>query len=118
MGQLVSDVTDVLNNKKAEKQADGERKKILLQIAQDEKNKINLVKKALATQRAKHGAAGMSAGGLTEKAVLERLRGEVEEPFDEKKKTNLEKLKNVKANKKNILPALISQLSKLKNEVF
>jgi hypothetical protein len=118
MGQLVSDVTDVLNNKKAENAANGERKKILSQIAQDEKNKINLVKKALAAQRAKNGAAGMSADGLTEKAVLERLRDEVEEPFDEKKKTNLEKLKNVKANKKNILPSLISQLSKLKDEMF
>jgi hypothetical protein len=64
----------------------------------------------LAAQRAKYGAAGMSAKGMTENAVLERMRGETEEPFDERKKTNLEKLKKTKANQKSLLPFLLAQL--------
>ncbi|MDR0726808.1 MAG: hypothetical protein LBF37_01970, partial [Rickettsiales bacterium] len=54
------------------------------QIAEDEKTKANLVKKALAAQRAKYGASGMSSKGMTEEAVLKRLKGETEQPYDEK----------------------------------
>jgi hypothetical protein len=106
-------VTDILNNKKASKEAETERKKILAQMAQDEKTKSNLVKKALASQRAKYGAAGMSAKGMTEDAVLRRLRFETAQPYDDRKKTNLDKLKSVKANKKNILTSLISRMDDL-----
>lgn len=113
MSQIVSDVTDILNNNKSEKEADNSRKKIFAQIAADEKAKTNLVKKTLATQRAKYGAAGMSSSGMTEEAVLKRLREETEEPYNEKKKTNLEKLKNVKAKKTNLLGSLVSNLDNL-----
>ena len=85
----------------------------MTQIAADEKTKTNLVKKTLAAQRAKYGASGMSSDGMTEDAVLQRLRDETEEPYNAKKKTNLEKLKNVKANKKNLLTSLVSNLDKL-----
>ncbi len=113
MGQIVSDVTDVLDNRKAKKEASTERKKILSQIAEDEKTKANLVKKALASQRAKYGASGMSSKGMTEEAVLKRLRDETEQPYNEKKRTNLEKLKSVKSNKKNMLTTLISRFDEL-----
>lgn len=110
MGQIVSDVTDVLNYKKSKKEAETERKKVLSQIADDEKVKTNLVKKTLAAQRAKYGAAGMASQGMTEDAVLKRLRDETEEPFNEKKKSNQDKLKKIKVTKPNLLKSLVSQL--------
>ncbi|MDR1361195.1 MAG: hypothetical protein LBJ18_02700 [Rickettsiales bacterium] len=113
MGQLVSDVTTVLNNKKANKEAESDRQKILAQIANDEKAKANLVKKALATQRAKYGADGMSDKGITEEAVLKRLRGETEEPFEEKKKANLEKFSKIKNTKTNLLKTFLSRFDDL-----
>ena len=113
MGQIVSDVTDVINNKKAEATADSKRKQILAQIAADEKTKTNLVKKALAAQRAKNGASGMSSSGMTEEAVLKRLKEETEEPYNTKKKNNLAKLKDIKANKTNLLNSLVSDIDKL-----
>jgi hypothetical protein len=111
MAQLVTDVTDILNinsdYKKDKKEAATERKKILEQIALDEKAKANLVKKTLATQRAKYGAGGASNKSMTEEAVLKRLREETEEPFVQKKKTNEEKLKGIK--KPNLLKMLVSK---------
>ena len=113
MGQIVSDITDVLNNKKAKTETESARKKILSQIATDEKNKTNLIKKVLAEQRAKYGATGMTGKGITEEAVLKRLREETATPFEEKKQTNLEKLKNTKAKKTNLLTSLVSRLDEL-----
>lgn len=113
MAQMASDVTDILNNKKAKKEAESQRKKVLAQIAADEKTKANLVKKALATQRAKYGASGMTSKGMTEEAVLKRLREETEAPYDEKKKANTEKLKSIKPNKKNMLPSFLKRLDSL-----
>lgn len=115
MAQVVSDVTEILDYKKAKKEAKSERKKILSQIAEDEKTKTNLVKKALATQRAKYGAAGMSGAGLgmTEEAVLKRLKDETEQPYEEKKRTNLEKMKKAYAKKPNILKSLLSRLDNI-----
>lgn len=113
MGQLVDDVTDVINNKKEAKEAASARKKILAQIADDEKAKTNLVKKNLAAQRAKYGASGMTGKGMTEEAVLKRLKNETEEPFEDKKKTNLDKLSKIKANKKNLITSLISRLDQI-----
>lgn len=113
MGQIVSDVTDILGNKKADAQANSERKKILSQMANDEKAKTNLIKKVLASQRAKYGSSGMSGDGMTEEAVLKRMRDETAEPYDTKKKNNLEKLKSVKANKKNLVGSLLSDFGKI-----
>ncbi|MDR0967730.1 MAG: hypothetical protein LBL75_02775 [Rickettsiales bacterium] len=113
MSQLVTDVTDILDNKQDKKAAESERKKILEQIKADEKTKTNLVKKALATQRAKFGAAGMSANGITEEAVLKRLREETEEPYAEKKKSNLAKLSATKTKKSNLLKSMLGRIGDL-----
>ena len=56
MGQLVSDITTILDYKNAKKQEKSERQQILSEMATNDKTKNNLVKKALATQRAKYVA--------------------------------------------------------------
>jgi hypothetical protein len=109
MGQIVTDVTDILDYKDAKKSAKNQRQEILKKMADDETEKTNLVKKVLATQRAKYGAAGMSSNGITEGAVLKRLRSETAAPFEEKKQDNLKKLKNTKAKKVNLLEKLLSR---------
>lgn len=113
MGQLVSDVSEVLNYKDAKKQASTTRKQILAQMAEDEKTKTNLVKKALAAQRAKYGASGMTNKGMTEDAVLKRLQGEVAAPYEEKRKTNLEKLRTTRAKKPNLLKSVLSRFDNI-----
>lgn len=115
MGQVVSDVTEVLDYRKAKKEAKTERKKILEQMSNDEKAKANLVKKALATQRAKYGATGMSGAGrgMTEEAVLKRLREETEEPYNEKRRTSMEKLKQAHAKKPNYVKSLLSRFDEI-----
>lgn len=110
MGQLVSDVTQILDAKKSNKQANNSRLEILEQIAKDEQAKTNLVKKALASQRAKYGAAGINASSTSAGSVLKRLRDETEQPYNDKKQANLQKLKNIKTNKKtNLLKTLLSR---------
>ena len=114
MGQIISDVTDVLDYKENKKQAKAAKKQILRDIIADDMEKQNLVKKVLASQRAKYGAAGMSADGLTEEKVLARLKAETEKPYEDKKQANLKKLKNTKAaKKKNLLTTMIARLEKL-----
>ena len=113
MGQLVSDVTKVLDYKESKKNAETERQKILAQMAEDESTKTNLIKKVLAEQRAKYGASGTSGDGFSEKAVLKRLREETSEPYDNKRKNNLEKLNNVKAKKVNLLKTWLSNIDKI-----
>ena len=113
MGQIVSDVTDLLDYKDAKKAAKTQRKEILSQMASDEKEKINLLKKALATQRAKFGASGMSTSGISEGAVLKRLESETSAPYEEKRKSNLKKLKSAKATKPNLLKTLLSRIDEL-----
>lgn len=114
MAQIASDVTDILEYKKSKKEAKSERKQILAQMAADEETKSNLVKKALAAQRAKYGAAGMNASrGMTEEAVLKRLREETEQPYEEKRRTNMEKLKKVKVKAPNILKSVLSRFDQM-----
>ena len=93
MGQLVSDVTKVLDYNNSKKEAKNQRQKILEQIASNENTKTNLIKKVLSEQRAKYGATGNSGTSLSEDAVLKRLRSETAQPYEEKKKTSLEKMK-------------------------
>lgn len=109
MGQLVSDVTEVLDYKDSKKQAKSQRQEILRQMAEDEKTKNNLVKKALATQRAKYGASGMSAGGITEGTVLKRIKSETEEPYNTKRAANISKLKQTKVKKPNLLKTWLAR---------
>ncbi|MDR1337910.1 MAG: hypothetical protein LBJ73_02685 [Rickettsiales bacterium] len=112
MGQIVSDVTTILDYNKSKKEAKTQRQKILAQIAEDEKNKTNLVKKALAAQRAKYGADGMSSKGITEGAVLKRLKSETEQPFDEKKRLNMERYRSIKPDNHNLLKSILKRLGK------
>ncbi len=109
MGQIVSDVTEILDYNKSKKEASSQRKKILADMARDEQTKTNLVKKALATQRAKYGASGMSGASMTAGAVLKRLKSETEEPYNEKRRTNIEKLKSIKTSKPNLVKNLLSR---------
>lgn len=113
MGQIVSDVTSVLDYKDAKDAAKKQRKEILAQMDADEAEKTNLVKKALATQRAKYGASGMSAVGITEGAVLKRLKDEVAAPYEQKRRNNLAKLKKARAQKPNLLKSLLSRFDDL-----
>lgn len=113
MGQLVSDVTEVLDYKDAKKEASTVRKQILAQMAQDEATKTNLVKKALAAQRAKYGASGMSNQGMTEAAVLKRLQDEASEPYTEKRNANIEKLKATHAKKPNLVKSILSRFDSI-----
>ncbi len=113
MGQLVSDVEKILDYKESKKNAENERQKILTQMAQDESEKINLIKKVLSTQRAKYGATGNTGSGLSEKAVLKRLRDETSEPYDVKQKEYLEKIKNTKAKKPNLVKNWLSKIDKI-----
>lgn len=110
MGQLVSDVTKVLDYKNSKKNAESQRQKILAQIASDENTKTNLIKKVLAEQRAKYGATGNSGNSLSEDAVLKRLRAETEQPYEEKKKTNLEQIKKIKVKKPNLVKTWLSKI--------
>ena len=110
MGQVVSDITEILDYKDAKKAAKNQRQEIIAKMASDEAEKTNLVKKALATQRAKYGASGAGATGITQGAVLKRLTAETAQPYEEKHKTNLKKLKETKAKKTNLLKTLLSRL--------
>lgn len=110
MGQLVSDVQQVLDYQKSKKSTNNKRLEILQQMAKDEQTKTNLVKKALAEQHAKYGAAGVNASSTSAGRVLQRLRKETEQPYMDKKLANLEKLKNTKTTKKpNLLKTLLSR---------
>lgn len=113
MGQLVSDVTKVLDYKDAKQKANNERQKILAQMAQDESVKTNLIKKVLSSQRAKYGASGNTGNSLSENAVLKRLREETEQPYKEKQQSNLDKLKKTKVKKPNLVKAWLSNIDKI-----
>lgn len=109
MGQIVSDVTDILDYQDAKKTVKKERQEILAQMAADDAEKTNLVKKALAAQRAKYGASGVSTNNVTAGAVLKRLKSETAAPYEAKRRNNLTKLKNAKAKKPNLLKSLLSR---------
>ena len=113
MGQIVSDVTDILEYNKDKKAAKNQRQEILQKMQADEVEKTNLVKKVLATQRAKYGASGVSGHGVTEGAVLRRLKSETEHPYDEKRRNNMEKLKGIRATKPNILKKILARFDEL-----
>lgn len=113
MGQLVSDVNDVLNYQKSKKSASSKRQEILQQMAKDEQTKTNLIKKALATQRAKFGAGGVNARSTTVGAVLNRMRDETAQPYDDKKLNYLEKLKDTKTKNTNLLKSLLARFDKI-----
>lgn len=99
MGQILSDVTEILDSQDAKKQANTKRKQILQEMSENETKKTNLVKKALATQRAKYGAGGMQSANMTTGAVLDRIKSETSEPYDQKQRESMNKLKSAKNTK-------------------
>ena len=114
MGQILSDVTEFLNYNDSKKQASSKRKKILSEMSVDEATKTNLVKKALAAQRAKYGADGVNGSNLTTGAVLKRIQEETSEPYDAKRRNNLTKLKSIKkADSTNLLKKLLKHFDDL-----
>ncbi len=113
MGQVVSDVKDILDYKENKKTAKSQRKEILSQMAAQNQEKTNLVKKVLASQRAKYGASGMNAGGVTQGAVLKRIKDETEKPYNDKYQENLKKIKKIKTQKPNLLESLLSKFEEL-----
>ena len=110
MGQIVSDITSVLDYQDAKKTAKNQRQEILAEMAKDNAEKQNLVKKVLATQRAKYGASGVSASSVTAGKVLERLKSETTAPYEEKRRKNQDKLKSSRATRPNLLKSLLSRL--------
>ena len=110
MGQLVSDVDKILDYNNSKQTAKNQRQKILTQIAADEKEKTNLIKKVLSTQRAKYGASGNTGNSLSEDAVLKRLRSENAQPYENKKKENIEKIKKIKVKKPNLVKSWLSKI--------
>lgn len=113
MGQLVSDVKTVLDYKDNKRSAENERQKILAEMADDEKGKRNLIKQTLATQRAKYGASGASGRSTSTGAVLRRLKSETAQPYDQRRKSNLEKLKQTRAQRPNLLQTLLNRFDDL-----
>lgn len=115
MGQLVSDVTSLLEYRDSKKQEKSTRQEILAQMARDDAERANLVKKVLATQRAKYGASGMSNDGVTEGAVLRRLRAETNAPYADKQRQNNARLKQTQTKRPNLLKNLLSRFEKMVN---
>ena len=114
MGQILSDVTSVLDYKNSNKEADTKRKQILAEMSEDEATKTNLVKKALSAQRAKYGAGGVSGTNMTTGAVLKRIQDETAEPYDKKRRENLRKLNSVKSgDNTNLLKRLLKHFDDL-----
>lgn len=113
MGQLVSDVKSILDYKDSKKQAENTRQQILSDMAADEREKTNLVKKALATQRAKYGASGASARSMSTGAVLKRLQSESAQPYNERRRANMKKLKQTQAQRPNLLQTLLDKFDDL-----
>lgn len=113
MGQIVSDVTELLDYKDDKKQAKTQRQEILKQMAIDDAEKTNLVKKVLASQRAKYGASGMLNSGVTEGAVLKRIKAETAAPYEKKRSENLNKLSKARAKKPNLLKSLLSRFDEI-----
>ena len=97
----------------SKKQAENERQKILADMASDAREKTNLVKKTLATQRAKYGASGASGRSMSTGAVLARLKSETAKPYDEKRKSNTEKLKQIRATRPNLLQMVLDKFDDL-----
>ena len=110
MGQLVSDVTKILEYNNSKKTIKNQRQKLLSEMASNEEMKINLIKKILSEQKTKYGATGNSGNSFSENAVLKRLQSETAQPYEIKKQENLEKLKKMKAQRPNIIKTWLSKI--------
>ncbi|MDR1071440.1 MAG: hypothetical protein LBL21_02255, partial [Rickettsiales bacterium] len=96
MGQIASDIETILNDKQARKDAKSERQKLLAEMQRIGAEKTNVLKKALAAQRARFGAGGASGAGMSADAVLKRLESETAGPYEEKLRDAREKISRIK----------------------
>ena len=101
MGQIASDVTSIIDNRRERREARNERQIILERMAKDAAAKNNLVRKNLAAQRARFGSGGMKGSGKTEGAVLERLRNETHESFRDRFQANEDRLRRINPTSRN-----------------
>ncbi|MCL2629522.1 MAG: hypothetical protein FWD33_02425 [Alphaproteobacteria bacterium] len=116
MSQYSNEIQDIigLNNKKENKKIQSERAKVLAQIAEDKRTRSNLVKKALAAQKAKFGAGGSEGKSDSDQAVLKRIEEETAEALDaqiEAKEDKLSKIKRPARTRapRNLLKKLLKQ---------
>ena len=113
MSQTLNDIEAVLNYKNAGKEAKNERQKILDDMKRASAEKTNLVKKALAAQRARFGAGGADKNMSTD-AVLKRLESETAEPFEEKLRDAKNRMSKIKSPSKfNLLKHFIAKIGGL-----
>ncbi|MDR0319132.1 MAG: hypothetical protein LBH81_00110 [Rickettsiales bacterium] len=115
MSQYQNEINEILgvNDKKEKDKIKSERAKVNAQLAEDKAQRANLVKKALAAQRAKFGAAGSSGDSASDAAVLKRLSEEAAEGMDEKiakGEGRLSSLKYKDRRAKNLLKILMKHL--------
>ena len=116
MAQYISDIEAVLKYKDAKKEARNERQKILADMKQTNADKQNMVKKALAAQKARFGAGAGNGNGMSADAVLERLKSETEEPYEEKMRAAREKMRKVKSpSRSNLIKNLLGRYG---SEIF
>jgi hypothetical protein len=113
MGQIASDIETILNDKQARKDAKSERQKLLADMRRVNAEKTNVLKKALAAQRARFGAGGASGGGMSADAVLRRLESETAEPYEEKLRDAREKISRIKTPKTNLLKTMLGRFEQL-----
>lgn len=113
MGQTLNDIESVLNYKDAKKEAKNERQKIIADMQRISAEKTNLVKKALAAQRAKFGAGG-AGKNMTTDAVLKRMESETSEPFEEKLRDAKNRMSKIKdPSKSNLLKYFMTKIGDL-----
>jgi hypothetical protein len=112
MGQIANDIETILNNKQARKEAKSERQKLLAEMQRVSAEKTDMLKKALAAQRARFGAGG-TGGGMSADAVLKRLESETGEPYEDKLRDAREKMKKIKTPKTNLLKTLLNRFDAL-----
>jgi len=111
MAQYANDIEAVLKYKDAKKEAQNERQKILAEMKKTSEEKNNVIKKAIAAQRAKFGAGGTADGGLSADAVLDRLRAEAAEPFDEKLNNASARLRAIKnPSRSNLIKGILGRM--------
>jgi len=112
MGQYVKDVETVLNHRNAKKEAQTERQKIIADMQKTKTDRANMIKKALAAQRARFGAGG-GGGGMSKDAVLERLKNETAESYNEQLRRSEEKLRRVQTPRRNFLKTFATRFDSL-----
>lgn len=95
VSEIITDIETVKNYKNAKKEAESERQKIIADMQKTNAEKVNMIKKTLAAQRAKFGAGG-AGDGMSKDAVLERMKDETAESFNERLRAAQVKFDSIK----------------------